>query len=122
MPEDPDARERSQPRRAWIRINGWIMKTPSQVAEHKSEPCSCGWEFGMSYPRSASALDRPSEAAASMMVSRALTSWRNTSNAANADLLLEIARRIADGEGFELSTLQAEDPGSRSGWPSSRRW
>ncbi|MBL0162110.1 MAG: sigma-70 family RNA polymerase sigma factor [Xanthomonadales bacterium] len=43
-----------------------------KISESKREAVLLRLEFGMSYAEIASALDRPSEAAASMMVSRAL--------------------------------------------------
>jgi RNA polymerase sigma factor (sigma-70 family) len=47
-------------------------KALGKLSESKREAVLLRMEFGMSYAEIASALDRPSEAAASMMVSRAL--------------------------------------------------
>jgi RNA polymerase sigma factor (sigma-70 family) len=52
----------------------WIdyERALSKLAPHKREAVLLRLEFGMSYAEIAAALDRPSEAAASMMVTRAL--------------------------------------------------
>ncbi|WP_291143431.1 sigma factor-like helix-turn-helix DNA-binding protein [Dokdonella sp.] len=52
----------------WLDYENALAKLP----EIKREAVLLRLEFGMSYAEIASALDRPSEAAASMMVSRAL--------------------------------------------------
>jgi RNA polymerase sigma factor (sigma-70 family) len=52
----------------WLDYENALGKLP----ENKREAVLLRLEFGMSYAEIASALDRPSEAAASMMVSRAL--------------------------------------------------
>ncbi|MBK8123620.1 MAG: hypothetical protein IPK54_08745 [Dokdonella sp.] len=59
--------------RAWI-PDQWLdyENALGKLPEIKREAVLLRLEFGMSYAEIASALDRPSEAAASMMVSRAL--------------------------------------------------
>ena len=52
----------------WLDYERALAKLP----EHKREAVVLRLEFGMSYAEIAAALDRPSEAAAHMMVSRAL--------------------------------------------------
>lgn len=52
----------------WLDYENALAKLP----QHKREAVLLRLEFGMSYAEIAAALDRPSEAAASMMVSRAL--------------------------------------------------
>lgn len=52
----------------WLDYENALAKLP----EHKREAVLLRLEFGMSYAEIAAALERPSEAAASMMVSRAL--------------------------------------------------
>lgn len=73
MPDDPDALDAAPgaPRLdsdQWLDYENALAKLP----EHKREAVLLRLEFGMSYAEIAAALDRPSEAAASMMVSRAL--------------------------------------------------
>lgn len=52
----------------WLDYERALAKLP----EHKREAVVLRLEFGMSYAEIAAAMDRPSEAAANMMVSRAL--------------------------------------------------
>jgi RNA polymerase sigma factor (sigma-70 family) len=73
LPDDPEAlgAESAAPRLdsdQWLDYESALAKLP----EHKREAVLLRLEFGMSYAEIAAALDRPSEAAASMMVSRAL--------------------------------------------------
>jgi RNA polymerase sigma factor (sigma-70 family) len=73
LPENSEALgvEQSAPRLdsdQWLDYENALAKLP----EHKREAVLLRLEFGMSYAEIAAALDRPSEAAASMMVSRAL--------------------------------------------------
>jgi RNA polymerase sigma factor (sigma-70 family) len=73
MPENPEAlgAEPGVPR---LDTDQWLdyENALAKLAEHKREAVLLRLEFGMSYAEIASALNRPSEAAASMMVSRAL--------------------------------------------------
>jgi RNA polymerase sigma factor (sigma-70 family) len=73
LPDSPEALDApmSAPRLdsdQWLDYENALAKLP----EHKREAVLLRLEFGMSYAEIAAALDRPSEAAASMMVSRAL--------------------------------------------------
>jgi RNA polymerase sigma-70 factor (ECF subfamily) len=73
MPDDPDALG-AEPAAPRLDTDQWLdyENALAKLAEHKREAVLLRLEFGMSYAEIASALDRPSEAAASMMVSRAL--------------------------------------------------
>lgn len=73
LPEDTELlgeaeRSRRLDSDQWLDYESALAKLP----EHKREAVVLRLEFGMSYAEIAAALDRPSEAAAHMMVSRAL--------------------------------------------------
>lgn len=73
LPDDPDAMKLEQPAPR-LDSDQWLdyEKALGQLPEHKREAVLLRLEFGFSYAEIAAAMRSPSEAAASMMVTRAL--------------------------------------------------